>query len=479
MPIKEDKSAYWFPTLYFQWKNGSFSSVDGGSVMYYLFDGKAGVTTAFPDDFRMISGDPMLRTYDENSKAQKAITFLCLDFNGVTTRHNELPAKSCPSGIRSQVNFPMCWDGKNTDSADHKSHVAFPSGGPDSGDCSDPNFPVRMPRIFNEIYWDTGSWEAHRNDAMKPDQPFVFSHGDRTGYGYHGDFINGWDEGVLQKVVDNCYCNDFGDASCCAQKGLFTLNTDGHCRITRSINEITTGTLPKLPGNNPVQEEGHRATMFADDTHPGFLSPVYVYTGDQPDQVGTPVSGGSGPGDYPTLIAEPSTIASETSGATSTVSSETAATTTASSDDSAQTQSSVEGGSTSTPTSGPYGGSGTSTASTEESTQTQGSEGTTPVANPGSGNGPASGPYGTSEESSNGANDGSNGNVDTSNSGGHVYGTTGSSNSSGNGSNGASGSQNTSGSSKTCHRRSNKRGRSLKKARHFHDSTKRFTNNLF
>jgi hypothetical protein len=44
-----------------------------------------------------------LRTYDPNSYAQQAITFLCLDFNGVTTRHNSLPAKFCPSGVRAQV----------------------------------------------------------------------------------------------------------------------------------------------------------------------------------------------------------------------------------------------------------------------------------------------------------------------------------------------------------------------------------------
>jgi len=48
-------------------------------------------------------GDPTLRTYDPNSFAQQAVTFLCLDFNGVSTKHNELPAKSCPSGIRAQI----------------------------------------------------------------------------------------------------------------------------------------------------------------------------------------------------------------------------------------------------------------------------------------------------------------------------------------------------------------------------------------
>lgn len=99
----------------------------------------------------MISGDPALRTYDASSKAQQAITFLCLDFNGKSTRYNELPPTSCPSGIRAQINFPSCWDGKNLDAPDHKSHVAFLSGGPDSGTCSDPKYPITLPRIFLEV----------------------------------------------------------------------------------------------------------------------------------------------------------------------------------------------------------------------------------------------------------------------------------------------------------------------------------------
>ena len=104
----------------------------------------------------MISGDPYLRTYDAKSFAQKAITYLCLDFSGTSVRYNELPPVACPSGIRAEINFPSCWDGKNVDSADHKSHVAFLSGGPDSGSCTDPKFPVTLPRIFmeaSEFFW--------------------------------------------------------------------------------------------------------------------------------------------------------------------------------------------------------------------------------------------------------------------------------------------------------------------------------------
>ncbi|KDR78699.1 hypothetical protein GALMADRAFT_64058 [Galerina marginata CBS 339.88] len=299
IPIPQDKSAYWFPHLYFQWNNGSFTSLNVTNILFsdYLFSDTPGTTTAFPDDFRMLSGDPTLRTYDPNSFAQQAVTFLCLDFNGVSTKHNELPAKECPSGIRAQINFPSCWDGKNLDSADHKSHVAFLSGGPDTGTCSDPNFPVVLPRIFIEVYWGSADFDNVRSQARNTSQPFVYSYGDPTGYGYHADFINGWDAGVLQRAVDQCHCNEFGDATCCVNQGIFDMDQGKSCRITKSIDEQTTGTLLKLPGNNPVQPYGKKATLFVDSVTPPLLSPIYAYTGDSPTATGsdaTPAQTNSG-----------------------------------------------------------------------------------------------------------------------------------------------------------------------------------------
>ncbi|KAF7327371.1 DUF1996 domain-containing protein [Mycena kentingensis (nom. inval.)] len=307
-PIKEDKSVYWVPTLHFQWKNGSFSSVDGGAVMIprrslcylpahhrldYLFSNKAGATTPFPANFKMISGTPTLRTYDASSAAQQAVTFLCLDFNGQSTKHNELPTQDCPSGVRAQLNFPSCWNGVDLDSADHKSHVAYLSGGPDSGECLDPKFPKTLPRIFMEVYLDTVPWWKIRDQAMNPNQPFVYAMGDAVGYGYHGDFFMGWDDGVLDKVVDKCNCNDFGDPTCCAQQGLFTYTKDTHCRITKGVDEQTTGLLPKLPGNNPVTGLGGNGVNPPASEVPALISPVYAYTGDSPSQTGKPVGAGT------------------------------------------------------------------------------------------------------------------------------------------------------------------------------------------
>ncbi|CAK5269417.1 unnamed protein product [Mycena citricolor] len=256
----------------------------------YLFSDTPGATTPFPDDFRMISGNPTLRSYNGSDYAQQAITFLCLDFSGVSTRFNQIPAQGCPSGMRAQINFPMCWDGKNADSPDHKSHVAFPSGGADSGACTDPKYPKTLPRIFMEMYLDTASWWNLRGQAMNPNQPFVYSMGDPTGFGYHADFMMGWDANVLQGVVDRCNCNPYGDPTCCSNAGVFTFEQGGTCRITQSVDEVTTGTIKTLPGNNPVVGFGANAPTLSGPAPP-FIQPVYAYTGDSPTQTGTPVGG--------------------------------------------------------------------------------------------------------------------------------------------------------------------------------------------
>ena len=310
VPIAEDKSNYWYPHLYFHANDGTFKSLTGGVVIYYLFNDKPGTTTAFPEDFRMLSGNPNLRSYNAASFAQQAVSFLCLDFDnkqGGTSRHAELPVnKKCPSGVRSQINFPSCWDGKNLDSPSHTTHVAFPSGGPDSGTCNDPKYPVTLPRIFLEVYWDTNSGVDYAQ-AKNPQQPFVFAQGDGTGYGFHADFFNGWDKGVLQKAVDGCNCNPYGDFTCCVDKGIFTKKKEGtHCRITPAIDERTTGVLNALPGGNKVTGLNGKPSPAVDPAPPNLISPVFAYEGDKPTQSGTvtPNTGNTG-GAVPPVPSQP------------------------------------------------------------------------------------------------------------------------------------------------------------------------------
>jgi len=92
---------------------------------------------------------------------------------------SEFPATPCPGGIRATVIFPSCWDGKNSDSPDHKSHVAYASGSALAGDVAGcpSTHPVRIPQVMYEIMYDTSGF-ADAKYYQNGKQPLVYSFGD-------------------------------------------------------------------------------------------------------------------------------------------------------------------------------------------------------------------------------------------------------------------------------------------------------------
>ena len=73
----------------------------------------------------MLAGDPFKRNFTSGLDAQ-AVSFACLGTNKPET--NGFPNYNCPGGLRAQIFFPACWNGKDLDSADHKSHKSYPAG---------------------------------------------------------------------------------------------------------------------------------------------------------------------------------------------------------------------------------------------------------------------------------------------------------------------------------------------------------------
>jgi hypothetical protein len=133
----------------------------------------------------MLAGNPLDREYKDTREAE-ARSYACLDYTGGgKPETNGLPNYNCPNGLRSQVFFPSCWDGKNYDSPDHKSHMAYPIEAYNSGTCPD-SHPVKIVSIFIEVIWHT---EFFADMWYGDSHPFVFSNGDPTGYGFHGDFV--------------------------------------------------------------------------------------------------------------------------------------------------------------------------------------------------------------------------------------------------------------------------------------------------
>lgn len=252
--VSRDKSNYWVPTVYFRHANGSLESVQqvGGINVYYQerldwTDYCAGKEVlAFPEGFRMIAGDSARRTYDENSVEQRGIQFICLLTDGQEglDPFRGFPGRTCDGGLQIRIRFPSCWDGvglggfegggdDDSDSDDdgngngnstattpapksayNGSHVAYPSRG-DTGECP-PTHPFRIPALLYEMTWAVDAFNHLRNltSPESPydtgEQPFVFSNGDKTGYGYHADFFNGWDVDLLQKALKDESCGDNG-----------------------------------------------------------------------------------------------------------------------------------------------------------------------------------------------------------------------------------------------------------------------------
>ncbi|KAK4663753.1 uncharacterized protein QC763_503150 [Podospora pseudopauciseta] len=280
----EDFSNYWTASLYFRSpENGSFKlvpqrpnfvgldgvrhPVGGGITVYYMtsvFGSTSGngKVTAFPPGFRMLAGSPDITSKD------RTFPGICHRCNGNTTGFtpcdsadsSELPTKVCPGGIRGSVIFPSCWDGKNLDSPDHSSHVAYSpvGGGRLAGQACPETHPVRIPQLMYEMLWDTSQFNdpAYFDETAKR-QPFVYSFGDGIGYGQHGDYIFGWKGDALQRGMDAVLGDDCVNDRCHALEFQSAAEGVACAKPTQVEGEIVGRGgewLQTLPGNPHLRQ---------------------------------------------------------------------------------------------------------------------------------------------------------------------------------------------------------------------------------
>lgn len=205
-PLSADTAGYWAPALLDP--NDQPVPLLRATAYYRATSAKGQSIVAFPPDFRMIAGSPALPT-----GTPKVLGWGCDDTTYLPTIPN-CGASTGKKFVKAHIVFPSCWNGIDTDSDDHRSHVAYPIG----SKCPIAH-PVRIPRLSLHFTWavtdGTGYSISSDMDPMS------------AGQSLHADFWNTWNQGALEILVNTCLnagksCAGMTDANFRSKTG-FTL----------------------------------------------------------------------------------------------------------------------------------------------------------------------------------------------------------------------------------------------------------------
>ncbi|UNI14319.1 hypothetical protein JDV02_000959 [Purpureocillium takamizusanense] len=278
--VTGDNSNYWFPSLYFRDpKTAKYEPVElFYAQVYYFFEATNDDIKAFPLGLQMVIGDVNTRSppaggasgnTDPSKGPLNPIKWTCPrksynppswaedsdgTKNGMPDKNNKgegvgFPDADCDgyaSPLRADLHFPSCYNPK-AGLTDYKNNMAYPTeAGNGKRDC--PKGWIHVPHIFFEVYWNTPKFQD-RWVPFKGKQPFVLSNGDATGYSLHADFMAGWDEKLLQHIIDTCNTGTSGMENC---PGLFYGKNKEKCEIDNPSPENISGVLDALPGDCPI-----------------------------------------------------------------------------------------------------------------------------------------------------------------------------------------------------------------------------------
>ncbi|MBB5959276.1 hypothetical protein FHS29_005896 [Saccharothrix tamanrassetensis] len=189
-----DLSTYYWPVLRLTDRGGHDAHAPGGgahgntgevlapATVAVSFTGSpVGKVVPMPRFLRMITGDPAALTSGSGT-AKWSCT-------GYEDRHTDR-YPMCGDGRRvlRTYDFPSCWDGRNTDSASHRAHTAFPAA---NGACPQGTFPI--PRLRVRVAYDVPSGRPFALDSF-PEQ----NRDPRTD---HAMFVNVMPDALMARIA--------------------------------------------------------------------------------------------------------------------------------------------------------------------------------------------------------------------------------------------------------------------------------------
>jgi hypothetical protein len=168
--LDDDRSTYWVPTLYL----GTRPVIPYAGVVYYVRLTPQRVS-AFPPDLKMVAGNPLAKRAQKSSIASWGCGGI-----GSSKRFATVPNCRDEDALELRVRFPDCWNGRTSDSANHRRHMAYSA----AGRCPS-SHPVAVPTLVVVLLYPPVGRGAKLSSGR---------------FAAHADFMNGWDVDALRKL---------------------------------------------------------------------------------------------------------------------------------------------------------------------------------------------------------------------------------------------------------------------------------------
>jgi len=169
--VEDDSSTYWVPTVF----AGPMVVPPMAGIVYYTKH-VSGPVAAPPPGLKMVAGNPTAR----KAQNKNIVSWSCGGIGG-RTRYAAIPACARDDALELEVWFPNCWNGRTTDSSNHKRHMAYSK----AGRCP-ATHPVALPTITVVLLYPP----LPRGAASSAGK-----------WASHADFINGWDQDALGRLA--------------------------------------------------------------------------------------------------------------------------------------------------------------------------------------------------------------------------------------------------------------------------------------
>ncbi len=225
-----DRSGYWVPALFVDGTRVQPRRVD---AYYRVADGvKPTAVRPFPDGLEVLAGDQ----FSTKPEPLEVAAWAC----GLSPEVSHTPPKDCTRDrpVQLRLTYPSCWDGKHIRSADHESHLSYPSA---EHGC-DAAHPVAVPQLTLTVHYPLwGTYSRARLASGNFDTA-------------HGDFLAAWQDKRIDDQVKGCLNRS---VTCGIVGGTFHTG-----RGSGDENSYNVTPAPDGPTTLPVYDHGVTTTTM-------------------------------------------------------------------------------------------------------------------------------------------------------------------------------------------------------------------------